>query len=125
MCMLCVCVTATQVIVPLLLCRKVLACCPEASSGVESITAGRSHPYETSHCYIQIDERHREQQDFVSPSLRQATALSLAEKNMAALQIFSDIQRMCAAPAESLLAYPSCFWPDEVLWVFSEAIAAR
>lgn len=46
-------------------------------------------------------------------------------ENVAALQIFSDIQRRFAVPAESPLACPPRFWPVLVLWVFSLPIAAR
>lgn len=47
-------------------------------SGVESVRAREIYPFETSHCYAQIDECHREQQDFGSLSLIEMTVLILS-----------------------------------------------
>lgn len=85
--------------------------CPEASSGVQSVTAGKNYPYETSHCYIEIDERHREQEDFVALSLTERTVLILAQKMWLLSKSSLTFKGGFAAPAESLLAYPPCFWP--------------
>lgn len=121
---LCVCVSDTQVIGPLLLCRQVASPLPWSQQWCRECHSREELP---------IWNESRLYSDWWVPSGTTRLCFCVSQRddgphsgrgNMAALQI-SDIQRRIAAPAESLLAYPLCFWPVLVSWIFSLPIAAR